>query len=70
MACAAERCVRILPLLMKRSLSEYYAGWVNSHGVEAILLDGDGRVVNRYDSILWNTSEILADFTRLVKESV
>jgi len=46
----------------------YNSGWVNSHGIEAVLMDRDKRIVRKYNSLFWNTSELLTDFTRLLKE--
>ena len=47
----------------------YNSGWVNGHGIEAVLLDKDKRIVRKYNSLFWNTSELLSDFTRLLKEN-
>jgi len=46
----------------------YNSSWVNSHGIEAVLLDSDKRIVRKYNSLFWNSSELLADFTKLVRE--
>lgn len=46
----------------------YNSGWVNSHGIEAVLLDKDKRIVRKYNSLFWNTSALLADFTKLLSE--
>jgi Uncharacterized protein SCO1/SenC/PrrC, involved in biogenesis of respiratory and photosynthetic systems len=46
----------------------YNSAWVNGHGIEAILLDKNKKIVRKYSSLFWNTSELLADFTRLLKE--
>jgi len=46
----------------------FNSGWVNGHGVEAILLDKNKRIVRKYNSSFWNTPELLADLTRLLKE--
>jgi cytochrome oxidase Cu insertion factor (SCO1/SenC/PrrC family) len=46
----------------------YNSGWVNGHGIEAVLLDKDKRIARKYNSLFWNTSELLADFTRLLGE--
>ena len=46
----------------------YNSGWVNGHGIEAVLLDSDQKIVRKYNSLFWNTSELLTDFTRLLRE--
>ena len=46
----------------------FNSGWVNGHGVEAILVDKNKRIVRKYNSSFWNTPELLADLTRLLKE--
>lgn len=46
----------------------YNSGWVNGHGIAAVLLDSDKRIVKQYDASFWNTTELLADLTRLVRE--
>jgi len=46
----------------------YNGNWVNSHAVEAILLDRHGRVASKYNSIGRNLSRITADFIRLQNE--
>lgn len=44
----------------------YSSGWVNSHGVEAVLLDADGRLARKYRVLGWNTAVVLDDFQRLL----
>jgi cytochrome oxidase Cu insertion factor (SCO1/SenC/PrrC family) len=46
----------------------YNSCWVNSHGIEAVLLDKDHRIVRKYSSLFWNTSVLIADFTSLLNE--
>lgn len=46
----------------------YNSGWVNGHGVEAILLDKHKKIVKKYSSSFWNTPELLADLEKLLKE--
>lgn len=46
----------------------YNSDWVNTHGVELSLLDGAGRVVRQYQTILWDNDQVLADVTRLLGE--
>ena len=44
----------------------YNSGWVNSHGVEAVLLDADGRLARKYRILGWNSAVVLDDFQRLL----
>ena len=44
----------------------YNAGWVNTHGVELSLFDGEGRLARRYHSIAWENSAVAADLKRVV----
>ena len=46
----------------------YNSGWVNGHGIAAVLIDSDKRIVRKYNSEFWNTPVLLADFTRLLRE--
>lgn len=46
----------------------YNAGWVSSHGVEAALLDRQGRVVRKYVTLHWDNAVVVDDFVRLLKE--
>ena len=48
----------------------YNSGWVNGHGIEAILLDKDKKIVRKYNSLFWDTPVVLADFTRLLREDI
>lgn len=44
----------------------YNAGWVNSHGVEAVLLDADGRVARKYTIVVWDNAVVIDDFQKLL----
>ena len=44
----------------------YNAGWVNSHGVEAVLVDAKGRLARKYWSWGWEHEVVLEDFHRLL----
>ncbi len=46
----------------------YNAGWVNTHGVEAVLLDPAGRIARRYVTLVWDNDQVLRDFQRLLAE--
>ena len=48
----------------------YNSGWVNGHGIEAVLLDKDKKIVRKYNSLFWDTPVVLADFTRLLREDM
>lgn len=39
----------------------YNAGWVNAHGVELSLLDGQGRLVRKYHTVLWDNEQVAKD---------
>jgi protein SCO1 len=39
----------------------YNAGWVNAHGVELSLLDGQGRLVRKYHTVLWDNDQVAKD---------
>lgn len=43
----------------------YSAGWVNTHGVEAVLLDAAGRLTRRYAANGWTVERIAQDLERL-----
>jgi protein SCO1/2 len=43
----------------------YNAGWVNTHGVEAVLLDAAGRVARKYRADSWRFERLSADLARL-----
>jgi protein SCO1/2 len=45
----------------------YSAGWVNTHGVEAVLLDGDGRLTRKYTAT-WDVPMVVADVRTLLAE--
>lgn len=44
----------------------YNAGWVNSHGVELVLLDSTGKLAQRYSVNMWDNSAVLNDITDLL----
>jgi cytochrome oxidase Cu insertion factor (SCO1/SenC/PrrC family) len=46
----------------------YNAEGVNLHGLQLYLFDDRGRFVRRYQSVLWDNSEVLADLKRLAGE--
>lgn len=46
----------------------FSAGWVNTHGVEAVLIDTDGRLARKYTATAWNTEQIIGDFGTLLAE--
>jgi len=43
----------------------YNSGWVNSHGIEAVLLDANGRIARKYSSLGWDNTVVLDDFQHL-----
>lgn len=43
----------------------YSAGWVNTHGVEAVLLDAEGRLARKYAANGWTFDRIVQDLERL-----
>lgn len=43
----------------------YSAGWVNTHGVEAVLLDAEGRLARKYAANGWTYDRIAQDLERL-----
>lgn len=47
----------------------FNAGWVNTHGIQAVLLDARGRPVRRYSTLLWDNEAALADLKTLLSES-
>lgn len=47
----------------------YSAGWVNSHGIQAALIDAEGRVVRKYVTLLWDNRTVADDLQRLVQDS-
>jgi cytochrome oxidase Cu insertion factor (SCO1/SenC/PrrC family) len=46
----------------------YNAEGVNLHGLQLFLFDGKGRFVRRYQSVIWDNTEVLADLKRLAEE--
>jgi protein SCO1/2 len=44
----------------------YSSGWVNTHGIEAVLLDAEGRLARKYRILGWDGSVVLDDFQRLL----
>ena len=46
----------------------YNAGWVNSHGLEASLIDAHGRLVRKYTTLLWRNDVAIEDLRRVVAE--
>lgn len=46
----------------------FSAGWVNTHGVQAVLLDRHARPVRCYSTILWDNRQVMKDFRRLLAE--
>ncbi len=44
----------------------YSSGWVNTHGVEAVLLDAEGRLVRKYTTLAWEQAIVVADFQHLL----
>jgi protein SCO1 len=47
----------------------YNAEGVNLHGLQLFLFDDRGRFVRRYQSVLWDNAEVLADLKRLAQEA-
>jgi len=48
--------------------ANYNAGWINTHGVELSLLDGKGRVVRKYHTLLWDNDQVMKDLQRVLEE--
>ena len=46
----------------------FNAGWVNTHGVELSLVDVQGRLVRKYQTVLWDNLTVIADLRRLLAE--
>lgn len=46
----------------------YNADGVNLHGLQLFLFDRAGRFVRRYQSVIWDNAEVLADLKRLAEE--
>ena len=47
----------------------YNAGWVNTHGVQLILVDAGGRLVRKYHTVLWENGLVIEDVVRVVSGS-
>jgi len=62
----AKRTQRLVDEL--QAPANYNAGWINTHGIELTLLDARGRVVRKYQTILWNNSQVVNDVKRIVTE--
>jgi protein SCO1 len=48
----------------------FNSGWVNTHGVQAVLVDANGRPVRHYSTVLWDNEQVVVDFGRLLQEGV
>jgi protein SCO1/2 len=48
--------------------ANYNAGWINTHGVELSLLDGKGRVVRKYHTVLWDNEQVVKDLRTVLTE--
>ena len=48
----------------------YNAEGVNLHGLQLFLFDSKGRFVRRYQSVVWDNAEVLADLKRLAEEDL
>jgi protein SCO1/2 len=46
----------------------YNADGVNIHGIQLFLFDRKGRFVRRYQSVIWDNAEVLADLKGLAQE--
>jgi cytochrome oxidase Cu insertion factor (SCO1/SenC/PrrC family) len=46
----------------------YNAEGVNLHGLQLFLFDAKGRFVRRYQSVVWDNADVLADLKRLAQE--
>jgi protein SCO1 len=46
----------------------FNAGWVNTHGVELSLLDNGGRLVRKYQTLLWDNDQVMQDLRRVLAE--
>jgi protein SCO1/2 len=46
----------------------FSAGWVNVHGLVLYLIDGRGRYVRTYHTLLWDSDEVLRDLQALAAE--
>jgi len=48
--------------------ANYNAGWINTHGIELTLLDAQGRVVRKYQTLLWDNEQVVKDLERVLAE--
>ena len=46
--------------------ANYNAGWINTHGIELSLLDAHGRVVRKYQTLLWDNDQVVKDLKRVL----
>ncbi|MDX1502556.1 MAG: SCO family protein [Thermoanaerobaculia bacterium] len=46
----------------------YNGGWVNSHGVESVLIDSRGRLVRKYRTLGWDPAGVAQDLSTLLAE--
>jgi len=44
------------------------AGQINNHGVTLYLFDRNGRYVRRYQSVVWDAAQVVADMRKLARE--
>lgn len=49
--------------------ANYNAGWINTHGIELNLLDGRGRLVRKYHTLLWDNDQVVTDLRRVLSEN-
>jgi protein SCO1/2 len=47
----------------------YNAEGVNIHGLQLFLFDNKGRFVRRYQSLVWDNADVLADLKKLAEEA-
>jgi cytochrome oxidase Cu insertion factor (SCO1/SenC/PrrC family) len=47
----------------------YNAEGVNLHGLQLFLFDSQGRFVRRYQSVIWDNAQVLADLKLLAEEN-
>jgi protein SCO1 len=47
----------------------FNAGWVNTHGLQAVLIDPQGRPARCYSTVLWDNGRVMADFGLLLREA-
>jgi len=48
--------------------ASYNAGWINTHGVQLSLLDGNGRLVRQYHTLMWDNDQVLNDLRAILAE--